>query len=108
MKPWGLAYYSTKVQRVIQEWPAGIRADFLHIAGVMVEHGPDLGMPHTRAMGGGLFEVRAKGQEGIGRALFCTVVGRRIIILHGFIKKTEQTPMRELDIARARMKEVKP
>lgn len=98
MKPWGLAYYSTKVQRVIQEWPAGIRADFLHIAGVMVEHGPDLGMPHTRA----------KGQEGIGRALFCTVVGRRIIILHGFIKKTEQTPMRELDIARARMKEVKP
>ena len=42
-------------------------------------------------MGDGLFEIRAKGQEGIGRALFCTVVGKRIVILHGFIKKTEKT-----------------
>ena len=41
-------------------------------------------MPYTRAMGDGLFEIRAKGQEGIGRALFCTVVGKRIVILHGF------------------------
>ena len=64
-------------------------------------------MPYTRAMGDGLFEIRAKGQEGIGRALFCTVVGKRIVILHGFIK-TEQTPQRALDTARRRMKEVRP
>ena len=44
-------------------------------------------MPYTCAMGDGLFEIRAKGQEGIGRALFCTVVGKRIVILHGFIKR---------------------
>ena len=69
---------------------------------------PNLGMPYTRAMGDGLFEIRAKGQEGIGRALFCTVVGKRIVILHGFIKKTEQTPQRALDTARRRMKEVRP
>ena len=49
-----------------------------------------------------------KGQEGIGRALFCTVVGKRVVILHGFIKKTEQTPQRALDTARRRMKEVRP
>ncbi len=59
-------------------------------------------MPHTRAMGGGLFEVRAKGREGIGRAFFCTVVGQRIVILHVFTKKTDQTPARELDTARKR------
>jgi phage-related protein len=53
------------------------------------------------------FEIRAKGREGIGRAFYCTVVRQRIIILHAFIKKTEQTPQRELDIARARLKEVK-
>ena len=67
-----------------------------------------LANPYTRAMGDGLFEIRAKGQEGIGRALFCTVVGKRIVILHGFIKKTEQTPQRALDTARRRMKEVRP
>lgn len=106
MPVWELSYYSAKVARLVEVWPAGVRADFLHIAGLMVTHGPNIGMPHTRAMGGGLFEVRAKGREGIGRAFFCTVRGRRIVILHGFIKKTEQTPARELDIARARMKEV--
>jgi len=68
--------------------------------------GPDLGMPHTRAMGGGLFELRIKAAEGIARVFYCTVVGRRIVILHQFVKKSEKTPPKELEIARRRMKEV--
>ena len=83
------------------------RASFLRIAQTMAVHGPDLGMPHTRAIGAGLFEVRAKGREGIGRAFYCTVTGQRILILHAFIKKSEQTPARELEAARARLREVK-
>ena len=68
--------------------------------------GPDLGMPHTRAMGGGLFELRIKAAEGIARVFYCTVVDRRIVILHQFVKKTDKTPPKELEIARRRMKEV--
>lgn len=104
---WTLHYYNPKVAALVDRWPVDIRADFLRIARLMIEHGPNIGMPHTRAMGGGLFEVRAKGREGIGRAFYCTLVGKRIVILHGFIKKTEQTPAHDLDIARARLKEVK-
>jgi phage-related protein len=52
-----------------------------------------------------LFEIPAKGREGIGRGFFCTLVGKRIVILHGFIKKTEQTPARELRTARQQLKE---
>ena len=63
-------------------------------------------MPHTKSLGEGLFEIRAKADEGIGRAFFCTLIGRRIVILHGFVKKTEKTPKRELAIARDRLKEV--
>ncbi|MEO7068798.1 MAG: type II toxin-antitoxin system RelE/ParE family toxin [Rhodanobacter sp.] len=66
-----------------------------------------MGLPHTRAMGAGLFEVRAKGREGIGRAFYCTVVGQRIVILHAIVKKTEKTAARDLDTARARQREVK-
>lgn len=47
-----------------------------------------------------------RGEEAIGRAFFCTQVGRRIVILHSFIKKTQQTPANELKIARKRLKEV--
>ncbi len=64
-------------------------------------------MPHTRAMRSGLFEIRAKGAEGIARALYCTVVGERIVILHAIVKKTDKPPARDLDTARARQKEVK-
>ena len=71
------------------------------------EHGADLRLPHSRAMGDGLFELRCKGAEGIGRAFYCTVVGHEIVILHSFIKKTQETPDRELITARKRLKEVK-
>lgn len=69
--------------------------------------GPNLGMPYTRAMGSGLFEIRAKGREGIGRAFYCTVVENKIMILHSIIKKTQKTPKQDLDLAIKRMKEVK-
>lgn len=108
MSEWLLSYYNAKVASLIERWPPGVRASFLRIAETMREHGPDLGMPHTRPMGGGLFEIRAKGREGIGRAFYCARIGQRIVILHAFIKKTEQTPQRELEIGRARLKEVKP
>ena len=57
-------------------------------------------------MGGGLFELRPRGKEVIARAFYCFVVDQRIVILHAFVKKTQTTPKKELDIARKRMKEV--
>ena len=59
-------------------------------------------------MGNGLFEAKAKAGAGIGRALYCTLVGKRIVVLHGFIKKTDKTPPKEIKIARERLKELKP
>ena len=102
-----LQFFNAKVQASIEAWPAGINASFVRIAKQMVISGPNLGMPYTRPFGDGLFEIRAKGVEGIGRAFFCCVVGRRVIILHGFIKKTQTTPSKELEIARRRLKEIK-
>jgi phage-related protein len=58
-------------------------------------------------MGDGLFELRLKASEGIARVLYCTVVGRKIVILHQFIKKSDKTQSKELVIARRRMKEIK-
>ena len=49
----------------------------------------------------------AKGKEGIGRALFCTAAGQTIMILHAFIKKTQKTPQRDLELARRRLREVR-
>lgn len=103
---YSLYFYNASVQAEIEGWPAGINASFTRIAEQMAETGPNLGLPYTRPFGDGLFEIRARGEEGIGRAFFCALVGRRIVILHGFIKKTQQTPDKELKLARKRLKEV--
>jgi phage-related protein len=104
---WTLSFYSARLEAELHALPAGFLARFLRYAERMELLGPDLGMPHTRAMGGGLFELRLKAGEGIARVFYCTVVGRRIVFLHQFVKKTNKTPPRELKIARARMREMK-
>lgn len=101
-----IEFFNESVKAGIDSWPPGINASFTRIAEMMVEHGPNLGLPYTKAFGDGLFEIRARGAEGIGRAFFCAMVGRRIILLHGFIKKTQETPAQELRTARKRLKEI--
>ncbi len=103
---WTVTFYSGKVEQETLNLPPGILANLLHILEMVESFGPSLGRPHTAPLGGGLFEIRAKGKEGISRSLFCAVKGREIVILHTVIKKTQKIPQRHLDLARRRMKEV--
>ena len=104
---WKVAFYSSRVETEIHALPGGFVARFVRYAERMELYGPDLGMPHTRPMGDGLFELRLKAAEGIARVFFCTVVGRQIVALHQFVKKSDKAPKRELKIARNRMKEIR-
>jgi phage-related protein len=99
-------YFNRRVLSDIEAWPVGIQANYARIVELLMEFGPKLGMPHSRAMGDGLFELRAGGREGVGRAMYCYLIGRRIVVLHAFMKKTQSTPKRDLDKARKRMKEL--
>ncbi len=65
-----------------------------------------MGMPFTKAFGKGLFEIRARGKEGIGRSFYCTLKNQRIIILHSFVKKRQKTSAKDLQLALTRKKEV--
>ena len=102
-----ITYYSEAVQEQILELPDTLAARYVVLTRRMVALGPNLGEPHTKAFGDGLFELRLKGAEGIARVFFCTLLGKRIVILHSFIKKSERTPLREREIAVTRMKEIK-
>jgi phage-related protein len=103
---WQITYYNARVQREVLAMPSGILADYLRLTEAMTIYGADLRMPHSRAMGGGLFELRPKGPEGIGRVFYCTQVGRTIVVLHSFVKKTQETPDAEMRVARKRLKDV--
>ena len=100
-------YYSDTVQEQIMELPDTLAARYIVLTRRMTALGPNIGEPHTKAFGEGLFELRLKGAEGIARVFFCTLVGKRIVMLHSFIKKSDRTPTREREAAETRMKEIK-
>jgi phage-related protein len=101
-----IEYFHARIKSDIESWPYGILADYARLVELLMEFHPNLRLPHSHAMGNGLFELRPRGREGIGRALYCYVDGQRIVILHSFIKKTPETPEKELHLARKRLKEV--
>ncbi len=104
---WKIEYYSDTVQREILALPSGLLARYIHLTDRMIDFGPNLGTPHTRAMEKGLFELRIKAAEGIARVFYFVKIGQRIVMLHQFVKKSQKTPSKELKIANRRMKEMK-
>jgi len=69
---------------------------------MLEELGNRLHLPHSRALGGGLFELRITHSEGPFRVVYCYLPGRRIVLLHAFVKRTREIPKSDLDLARAR------
>ena len=99
-------YFHERVLAEIESWPVDVLADYARLVELLVEYGPSLRLPHSRSLGEGLFELRPRSRAGVGRAFYCFMVGKRVTVLHAFIKKTQQTPDRELRVARKRLKEL--
>lgn len=104
---YSIEFLNECVRLDVEAMPRGIRARLVSLFRRMEIFGSNLGMPHTRQIETGLFELRAMSQEGIGRVFYCTAIGKRIIVLHSFVKKSQKTPLKELEIARQRLAEVK-
>ncbi len=104
---YSIHYYSEEVEQEILELPDTLAARYIVLSSRMLTLGPNLGEPHTKAFGQGLFELRMKGAEGFARVFFCTMVGKEIHMLHSFIKKSAKTPKPDLELALLRIKEVK-
>jgi phage-related protein len=89
--------------------PPGLQARLIRLLEMIENVGLEqLGEPHVKHLEGKLWELRSKATEGIARGLYVTATGRRVVVLHVFVKKSQKTPRRALDIARERMKQVTP
>jgi phage-related protein len=103
-------FYETPTGRkAVREWLLGLEDGDRRAIGYdiqTVEFGWPVGMPTCRPLGGGLWEVRSDLSGGsIGRVIFCIAKGD-MVLLHGFIKKTQKTPQRDIDLANQRRKEI--
>jgi len=106
---WTVESLNEVVDAELEALPADMRARFVYISGLIEEFGLErVREPHVRHLRGPLWEMRMKGRDGISRALYVTAVGRRVIVLRVFIKKTRTTPTREIELALKRASEVLP
>jgi phage-related protein len=104
---WTIEFADSRVEAALHALQPGFVARFIRYAERMQIFGPDLGMPHTRSMGEGLSELRLKGPAGLVRVFYCVLAGRRIVMLHVFVKKSAKTPLRELATVRERLRKLR-
>ena len=84
--------------------PADMQARFVHIAELLEEFGPQrVGLPHIRPLESKLWEMRMQGRDGIARAAYAAIQGRRLLVLHVFVKKTQTTPRKAIETALKRL-----
>ena len=90
----------------IDALPADMQARFLRVAELLEELGPQrVREPHVRHLENKLWEMRITGRDGIARAIYFAAQSRRLIVVRAFVKKTQKTPRREIEIALKRMRE---
>ena len=102
---WTVETLDEIVDKELDALPSDMRARFAHISELIESVGLDrVGSPHVRHLRGPLWEMRMRGMDGISRALYVTVHEKRVVVVRAFIKKTRETPRREIDLALQRAK----
>jgi phage-related protein len=105
MSEWTVETLNTDVDEELERIPSDIRSRIVRICNLLETFGPrQVGMPHIKSLGNKLWEVRASGRDGIARGIYITATGKRIVILHAFIKKSQKTPHHSIHIATQRAK----
>jgi phage-related protein len=104
---WTVLFLDERVEAEMEQQPADIRARFDQIQQLICNHGPKSLPPKFASyIGDKLWELRMKGKDGIGLALYVTAHSERIVIVRVFTKKTQKTPLQEIRLALQRAEEV--
>lgn len=106
MSGWSVETLNEVVDEELTALPMDMRGRFVRVSHLIEEFGPfNVGMPHIKGLDGKLWEIRMSGRDGIGRGIYVIATGKRVIVLHVFIKKTQKTPVRALLTASKRAKD---
>jgi phage-related protein len=104
---WSVVFLDEVVQAELDALPRDLQASFERISNLIRTFGIErVHEPYIKHLEDRLWEMRLRGKDGIARAIYVTAVGRRVVVLRVFTKKTQKTPRREIELARQRAKEV--
>ncbi|MDA1183964.1 MAG: type II toxin-antitoxin system RelE/ParE family toxin [Acidobacteria bacterium] len=104
---WRVETLDRTVDAEFADLPADMRARFVRVAELIEAVGlPNVREPHVKHLRGAVWEMRLTGKAGIARALYVTAKGQRVIVVRAFVKKTQKTPVRDIELALQRAKEL--
>ena len=103
MSHWSVETLNKTVDDELEALPQDMRGRFLRVVDLIEQFGlPKIGLPHVRSLDKKLWEIRVSGRDGIARAIYVVITGKRVVVVHVFIKKTEKTPAASIRIATQR------
>ena len=106
MMLWAVETLDERVDAELDALPADMRERFIRISRLLEEFGPQhVREPYVKPVAGKLWEMRMKGRDGIARAVYVAASGRRLVVVHVFVKKTQKTPEAALKTALRRAEE---
>jgi phage-related protein len=106
--PWRVETLNNEVAAELNTLPRDMRAKFERIVMLIGQFGLErVREPYIKHLEGPLWEMRMKGRDGISRALYVTATGKRVVVVRVFVKKTQKTPRREIELALRQAKEIK-
>ncbi len=101
---WVIETLNSTVDEEIENLPDDLKPHFSRMVELIAAKGLErTGMPHVRHLRGHIWEIRFHGRGSIGRALYATIIGKKIVILRVFVKKSQRTPPREIALAFKRL-----
>lgn len=104
---WEIEFLNQTVEKEFDEFPTDIKAKVTHISKLIEEFGlPNIGKPYIKHVQNKIWEIRAHGKDKQGRCLYITTMGKKVVLLRCFIKKSQKIPQKELKIALERAKEI--
>ena len=106
---WQIETLNPTVDKELEALPDDIKARFFWISELIRSHGLEkVGEPYVKHLQSTLWEMRLKSRDGISRALYVVAKPKRVVVVRVFIKKTQKTPRKEIELALKRAKEIEP
>lgn len=103
---WVVVIGNRRAEKELEAMAVDIKADFLRLTELIETYGlEEIHEPYVKHLQGKLWEMRMRGRDGIARAAYVAASGKRVVVLHCFVKKTQRTPRENIELALERARE---
>ncbi|HSX15284.1 MAG TPA: type II toxin-antitoxin system RelE/ParE family toxin [Candidatus Saccharimonadales bacterium] len=108
---WSIRYFTSErgeplVEVFVRKQGEATISKIMRLFDLLELHGPQLGMPYSRYLGEGLYELRIRARNEVRIFYICQTAAKELVMLHAFNKRTQKLPAKDLALARMRQRKL--